>query len=233
MKAGSVRSEELSALTKSRSAIYGLLSSFYTQPVNYQFIERITKEDFRQVLSSAAFNKILPNDVINGLDIIKRFIQESSNKPREKLQEDLSVERTRLLRGIKPEYGPPPPYESVYREQRVVGASTLEALRKYSKAGVRLAGNCKEIPDHIGIELGFMQFLCDKEFEAWKRGDLEDAMKYLSMEKEFINEHLAEWVPTFCDLVIAQTNIGFYLGLARITKGFIEFDRKLIVDYLK
>lgn len=221
---------EFQSLADLRGRVYRFLSSIYLQPVSRDFTRRVVDKSLYPDLSAISFVKMLPADIVEGTELMKKFANNSRGKSVEVLSRELSVERIHLFGGISPSYGPPPPYEAVYKEGRVIGESTMEALRKYLKAGVRLSDECREMPDHIGIELGFMQFLCEREFKAWRSGKFNDVIEYLTMEREFMNEHMAKWIPAFCDEAIIQTKDDFYLGISKITRGFIALDQELIED---
>ena len=87
------------------------------------------------------------------------------------------------------------PYEAVYRDERVVGEarvsgllmgpSTLAAISEYRQSGAHVLPDCAELPDHIGVELSFMAFLCARQQEAWQEGDQNRAQQALDRERHF------------------------------------------------
>jgi len=210
----------------------------YLRIPDLNFVEKMTDENLSARLAALACPTDIPNDMSDGSKIIEGFIKVSKNKSPEKICSDLSVEYTRLFRGVKRSYGPPPPYESVYVEKGLVmGESTAEVKKKYTEAGVALANNLKgEPPDHIGLELDFMRHLCGEEADAWGGGKKDMALKHLDMENAFLREHLVKWIPKFCDIIVKETKLDFYRGLARLTKGFIKYDMEQldsIIDMAK
>ena len=74
---------------------------------------------------------------------------------------DLAREFTRLFRGVRPGYGPKPPYESLYRgEKTVMGDIAGEVKTRYREAGLSVEARFKgEPPDHISFELFFLNHL--------------------------------------------------------------------------
>ena len=70
-----------------------------------------------------------------------------------------------------------------------------------------------------------MQQLTVAEEKAWEKGDRNLALACLENEKKFIEEHLAEWIPDFCDKVIDGADLSFYREMAELTKKFIEFEK--------
>lgn len=69
-----------------------------------------------------------------------------------------------------------------------------ELIRYYEHFGLRYdLGDCKEWPDHIGIELEFLHYL------TFLEATVPDAMThdYVAAEHDFLERHLASWVPDF------------------------------------
>lgn len=65
-----------------------------------------------------------------------------------------------------------------------------------------------------------MRNLYDKEAFAWKSNNLSDASSFWkSKSRKFINKHLVEWVPNFCDKVMVRAKSGF----TKATKALIKF----------
>jgi TorA maturation chaperone TorD len=222
-----ITASQLSELAEARSKIYGLLSSIYLKIPNRDFVKILVDKNFNMHMVSLSHSANLPREMKDGVKIVEGFIERSKDKSLEELRNALAVEYARLFRGVKRFYSPPPPYESVYIDKGLVmGESTVKVKKKYAEAGVSLTNNFKgEPPDHIGFELNFMRHLCSEEAGAWRRDLQNVALKYLDMESRFLHEHLTRWVPKFCDVVVDEAELDFYRGMAKITKGFISFDR--------
>ena len=77
----------------------------------------------------------------------------------------------------------------------------MNVVKMYGEAGVELAAGIKEPPDHIGIELGYLSYLCSREADAWRRQDVDSALKFLNMEEQFLRDHIETWVPNFCQKI--------------------------------
>ena len=84
------------------------------------------------------------------------------------------------------------------------------------------------LPDHISVELEFMQQVTHAEEKAWEDGDRILALVCLENEKKFIEEHLACWVPIFCEKVIKEAEMSFYREMAGLTQKFLEFEKEEI-----
>jgi TorA maturation chaperone TorD len=225
---------EFSELAEARSKTYGFLSLIYLRSLDEELLQKMFTQSFRSFLTSLIAEKGFPKEMTQGLRIVEDFIDKSKKTSLEELRKKLSVEYTRLFRGVKPFYGPPPPYESVYLEGRIMGESTVKVSKEYSKAGVSIPNKHKtEPPDHISFELDFMRHLSNRELLAWKKNNLSNALRLLEEQKKFINEHLIKWVPNFCNKVLEEAKIGFYQGIAKITKSFVQFDFDNINTYIE
>ena len=98
--------------------------------------------------------------------------------------------------------------------------------------GLKYREDSTEIPDHISVELDFMHLAIEREAQAWEEGDFEGARYGLGMQKMFIDDHMAKWIPNFCDEVIARAQLPFYREIAKATKGFINFEEENIDSYI-
>ncbi len=144
------------------------------------------------------------------------------------LAEAWSLEHTRLFVG--PGRMAAPPYESVYTDPdgRVMGEAALDALGRYREAGLCLAPEVHELPDHVAVLTEFMAHLCDEEAAAWTRGDVPEAEGLLSLQASFLADHLLSWTPQFSARIVFATHCDLYLALARLVEGFPRLDHEQI-----
>ncbi len=215
---------ELSAIATARSRVYGFLGAVYNRMPNDQFASSLSSPEVAAFLASVGQMEDDPGDMQEGLRLIEAFIRASKDKPVEQLKTELAVDRTKLLRGIKPGYGPPPPYEGVYAAmaQEALGQTMMSVRNIYAESGVVLPEEIHDQPDFIGFELDFMRHLTEKEAEAWANEENEEVVKIIKKERAFLDEHILRWVPRFCDLMFEQAQLDFYRGIARLTKGFVQ-----------
>jgi len=228
-----LREEEallLSSLAEDRSSIYMLLSTFYMKRPEVEFVKKLKTHDFIQNIKIALSQEEDENTFSDGLKLLEAFINSVKDIPETEVSENLAIDFTKLFRGIKKGYGPPPPYESVWRgEGRVMGQWTEKVLKEYGDSGIGMDLS-DELPDYIGIELKFMALLCYKEAQAWRDNDQAIALRFLELEKRFINEHLKNWVPEFCNIMEEEARTSFYKAVAVLTKGFLEMEGNQIKD---
>ena len=202
-----------------RSSIYGFLSLIYRAEVTDSLLKRIKETEMLSVLTGMG----------------ARFEDDFLHQPDNELLEVLAVEYTRLFLGPGKHI---PPYESVHHERddgdwgKLWGKDTVLVKKFIESAGLEYKSDFTGLPDHISVELEFMQEAAKREAQAWKANDLDGAVYCLKMEKKFIDEHLAAWVSVFCDKVIAEAEMSFYRETAKLTKSFIELEKEDMNKYL-
>jgi TorA maturation chaperone TorD len=213
-------------LAEARSHVYQLLASVYNLLPNNDFVKMVVHQDVSALISSATghcpASNLQQEELEQGIKVLELFQKHVGKVNRDELITRLGVDRTRLFRGLKRGYGPPPPYECVYLGgHTVMGEAAMQVKEMYSDSGynTKLKGN--EPPDYVGIELDFLRFLCDKEAEAWQADDQSKASDYRKKEYEFLRNHVVEWVPRFCKEVLTHARENFYQGIARLTEGFV------------
>jgi TorA maturation chaperone TorD len=198
-------------VAKNRSNIYGLLASVYRQEVTSDLIQQIKDPQFLGVLSDLG---------TEGLDT---FLQ----KPENELLEDLAVEYTRLFLGPGKHISP---HESVHHQRddgqwgNLWGKSTAEVKKFIESTGLNYIEDFKGLPDHISVEFEFMQKLTLHEKKAWGEADADKATSYRQIEKKFVEAHLFQWIPSFCEKVMEHTELSFYRAMAALTRSFIKFE---------
>ena len=156
--------------------------------------------------------KFLDEAAISGFST---FLNENKEKDDEIFYEMLAVEYTRLFTTAIPQV-PCPPYESMYREDIIMGHSTLSVLDFYNKAGLNVIEKFHDLPDHVAVELEFLYYLTENGFSA--------------QHDSFMNEHFSKWVPKFCEDVEKNDRIGFYGHAAGVLKDFINVEYEQRVE---
>ena len=148
--------------------------------------------------------RFLDSDLIAGFS---DFLKDNRGKDDEGFYNTLAVEYTRLFINATPKV-PCPPYESMYRENVIMGDSTLDVMDSFSRAGLKVAGNFRDLPDHVAVELEFLYYLMNS-------GHSEEHIS-------FMKEHFSTWVSKFCQDVEKNDRIGFYRHAAMILREFIN-----------
>lgn len=196
-----------------RSSIYGFLAAVYRQELNSELIRQMKEDQFQEVLSDL------------GVRLNNGFFQSSEKE----LLENLAVEYARLFVGPGKHISP---HESVHHKKDGVqsgqlwGELTAEVKRIIESSGLEYKSEFTGMPDHISVELEFMQHVVQREAQAWEADDDKTALLCLKNEKKFIDEHLFCWIPDFCEKAIKAAELPFYREMARLTHSFIEFEKE-------
>ncbi|MBW2238784.1 MAG: molecular chaperone TorD family protein [Deltaproteobacteria bacterium] len=189
-----------------RSNIYGMLALVYRQEMSSDLLKQVKGTQFLEILTDLE---------AEGTEEIDAFLQ----KPEAELLEDLAVEYTRLFLGPGKHISP---HESVHHQQddgqwgKLWGASTAKVKKFVESTGLTYSEDFKGLPDHIAVELEFMQQLTLREEQAWMNADADAAVSCRQTEKKFIEG--------FCKNVMQQAELPFYRALAALTRSFIEFE---------
>lgn len=133
---------------------------------------------------------------------------------------------------LKDEYrrlflGPMPPYlvpvESVYKKWAndpecnlplagakgyLMGDPAMDMIKRYQAHGIVIPDKYSSMPDHIALELEYMSFLCNNEYEEEQR--------------DFIHSHL-DWIDDLKDDISKNGQSGFYSTAIHITSAFVSF----------
>ena len=197
-----------------RSRMYSLLARVYRSEPDAALIAML-----KAPLVTEAFTGM-------GAEFEPGFFDQSEDV----LMEELAVEYARLFLGPGPHVSP---HESLHHELpsgkwgQLWGDSTVEVKNFIEDTGLTVESELNLLPDHISVELEFMYLIANREAEAREEGDNEAAALCIKMENEFLERHLASWVPAFCDKVIATAENSFYRVMAELTKRFLEFEMEL------
>jgi TorA maturation chaperone TorD len=205
--------ENIKELAEHRSSVYGFLAAVYRQEMTSELLQQMKVHRFQEVLSNL------------GVKLNNGFFQNSDKE----LLENLAIEYTRLFVGPGKHISP---HESVHHKKDGVqsgqlwGELTAQVKKIIESSGLEYKSEFTGMPDHISVELEFMQHVVQHEAQAWKADDDETALLCLKNEKKFVDEHLLGWIPVFCEKVIETAEVPFYREMARLTRSFIEFEKK-------
>lgn len=122
------------------------------------------------------------------------------------------------------------PHEAVFldKEMRLGGKVTVSVRQFYEKAGAEILNGCIEMPDHLGIELEFMAFMCRMEAELRMKKDLSALQKSIELQVGFLGEHLLKWANQCCEKIIEKTSSGFYSAVAYLIMDFLKDEEEYV-----
>jgi TorA maturation chaperone TorD len=210
-----------------RAAIYDLLVAVFRHLPDRDLLMRIERGDFQKFFARCCE---LENGRLNsGVDLLNSYQSGIRGRAEGEVLTELSVDRTKLLRGTGHE-DLKPPYEALYVGKKSMGDSVLAVRRSYRKAGLLPDETVHESPDYLCVELDFMKQLCLREQTQWLHdGRIKETIR---QEEEFLREHLGNWVGDFCRAAAKHGLTDFYKGLSLILDAFVGMDKEWLGEVL-
>jgi len=203
---------EQASPSRKRAEAYWFLASLFGGPIGSAALARL----------AAASDEVPAEDSGMAVEFHEALAGESDWKA---LAERLAPEHARLFLGLREGHGPPPPYESLWREGRVAGESTFSVAKAYSEAGFDEEGPWGPC-DHLAYELRFLASLCHAEDVAIGAGVIDEAEWAMNRQVRFLEEHLLAWVPDYCAHIAREAREPLYRALARVAGRVIVEDAR-------
>lgn len=124
-----------------------------------------------------------------------------------------------------------PPYGSVYLDASatLMGDSTIAVRKMYYDCGLEVSEDFNDLPDHICVELEFMNYLILKRQDAHINNDSETSTSFLNYQVEFLHRFLHRFVEGMCERIRTGCENNFYVALSACLCQFIKND----MQYLK
>lgn len=211
----------LRALAEDRSKLYWLLSGFFLDPP--------TVDSLQALHSQLSGGTREPLDAANPLLAELQAILEAASDL-DRLATELGVEYTRLFHGLKEGVGLPPPYESVHRESRLMGAATAAVAGAYADAGYGEIHAPAGPQDHLGVELRFLSLLCFDESRFWDGDNFSAAHSSWSRQWNFLTRHVLAWIPAYCDALERVSAVDYYRTIAGLTRNGLQHDHQVLLE---
>ncbi len=82
-----------------------------------------------------------------------------------------------------------------------------DVTRFYAEAGLTIDDEFQFMPDHISLEFLFMSYLIET-------GNSD-------IQEDFLDEHILNWVPAFCEEAARHANTKFYREITELTSQFV------------
>ncbi len=210
--------EEMLAVAESRRNVYNLLAELFLNAIptpGHEYAHRF--------LEAVREPENLPDsgDYGEGVRLLKNYTAVAHCGDLETIQRQLAVDRTKLCRGTSRRDEIKPPYEALYLMPEKEMDQLLAIVQFYQKAGLKASEGNFDRMDYIGIELAFMAELCEKERVALESGHEEEYEAALSLQKEFLHDHLLRWALDYCSQMITHAQTEFFRGFAYLIRAFL------------
>lgn len=209
----------LRSLAEDRSKLYWFVSEFFLSPP--------TGDGLQALLLQLSGRTREPFDTTEPVLAELQAILEAA-PDLDRLAMELGVEYTRLFHGLKEDAGLPPPYESVHRESRLIGAATEAVVSAYADAGYGEIHAPAGPQDHLGVELRFLSLLCFDESQVWGGDDSGAAYSGWVRQWEFLTRHALAWIPSYCDALERGSTVRYYRIVAGLTRHALQQDHQVL-----
>ena len=225
-----VKSQERKCLTPDRQKQYAFLSTALAQPPSAEWLETIRSSDFPPADVGVFTEPIF--------DRSRCFT--AGDTTASTLENDARQEFMNLFRVPGGQYVAP--YESVYRDTRdiggqkvkglLMGRSAIDVRKWYRLAAIEPADDYNDLPDHICLELSYLEHLCGKEREFGSLGDSPKLTRAREMQRDFLAGHVVTWVPILRDKILEKSQNDYFRALGDVTVEFTQRDLATLEDFL-
>ena len=206
--------EALTEMAGSRSQMYELMVRVFNQLPDAAFLKKIENREIENLFRE-----------FSGAAHIRDYRIRMEKNPPETILNELSVDRTRILRGTGPS-DLKPPHEGCYKMDGDLGSAAIQVKCFYRTAGLIPDTSVCESPDYLCVQLDFMKHLCQRE-QRLRSAD-QDASENVACQMAFLKKHLGSWVGDYCEQVQKHALTDFYRGFAFILNDFITRDMQYL-----
>lgn len=218
---------DFSQIASRRSQVYGLLRETFNGLPSTEGLLRLASSP---LLDAAATGSPVGEQAVASLRAVVGDSRDCSS-----IVKDIAVERTRLLRGIRPGQGLPPACEYVYRPSHEISESNVDGsgallLQKYNSAGFVADGSVP--PDFLGNELGFLEFLASLEAQAWQQDDGRSVLALAEAQLAFLDDHIGRWIGPLQEAVRSEASSGFWAAMLALTETHLQMEREYLQQLL-
>ena len=118
-----------------------------------------------------------------------------------------------------------PLYETQYEAREIFQQTQqlADIAGFYLAFGLEMADGVHERPDHLALELEFLQLLCFREAYARTHHSPAEVAILRDAQHLFLRDHLCRWVPVLARL-IGRKGESLYLDLARLAAATVAAD---------
>lgn len=206
---------ELEELLAARAYLYAAFHNVFCGPMTAELLDRW--------ISSATLDALEPFAAENpALSAFRIFLEE------------LDVERA--LEGAPSEYvrmfvGPGAPespcWGALYMggEPCLFQEETLAVRRCYQQAGWQTARFHRIDETHVALEAQFMAFESAQALKALEEHHLEDFVRAMRNQLQFLQKHLAPWLPRFVETAHLAKGGVLYPWMVHAFAEFVDIDR--------
>jgi TorA maturation chaperone TorD len=226
-----IQKKEILDVNENRKAIYAFLATMYAKELTKPLLlDLAAKKNFFHALAEQSETE--GTELAEGFKVLEDFAKDVKEEALDDIQLQLAIEYAGLFLGVWKV--PPHPSESAYSnpDHLIMQKPRDDAMMLYKTMGMEKNTGFTEPEDHVALQLQFMARLSGKTAEAISTGDQADAKKYLEVQRDFLNNHLARWIPLLVVDILKSGRREFYKAVAKVTRGFVEMDRQIVPELI-
>lgn len=201
-----------------RGQIYSFLELAFGHPAEggIEYFRRESTEEslygtLRKLDSSSAFDKEM-------YDCFERFFENLRKSYVEKIEGDYI-----MLFSSKHPMVPCPPYGSLFTENENKRLEEMTAIKEaYRESGMALSEKHDELPDHLGVELEFLQYLSFREGESLQDKEEEIVKFWRSRQAHFLDRFSVPFVTQLARIAKNAEPDNIYTDLLCAIRYFID-----------
>lgn len=212
---------DLAVLNDQRAGTYGLLARLFRGQVD---------EAFEAELRAMRWPAQTGNDAADqGYRLIATYLSATPAGCTTDLAQDFT--RCFIGQGMS-SFSAAYPFESVHTSEKrlLMQDARDEVMAIMRSEGVEKRPDFHDSEDHIAVELEFMEVLAQRTAAALRAGDEATATRLLTCQRNFLEDHLASWVPLLASDMRTFAKTNFYQGLSYVTEGFLAEDGAYLAE---
>lgn len=215
-----------------------LAEHFEASAETYRFLSQVIFKELNVEAVDALAVGVWPTDTGNahldaGYAQIGRFFSLASGDVRSQLAVEYA--RIFLAAGVfAREKRTAVPYESVFvgEEHAVMGEARDDVVARFATDGFQVNSDLHEPEDHLSFELEYLAHMSLRACAAARAGDIEALTRNATRQREFIELHLLNWVPTLHEVAAEYAQTAFYLGILDVIIGTLEQSLDILREIL-
>ena len=202
-----------------RASLYNLLSSLYLYELTAHQATCFARQDFSLLKGTDEL-------MDDGIDLIGQYFAKAGADKRDVRQELACDYAHSILGATADERRMAIPYESIFTSANglLMQDARDDIYRLYCAEHLGTPEGLDIPEDHLGLIFAFMAHLCQRYSTALQEGDLCEAHRLAELQKEVVENHLANWAEAYCDVLESVARTGFYRGLGIMTRGWVRLE---------
>ncbi|MEH7013738.1 molecular chaperone TorD family protein [Neobacillus niacini] len=227
----SITVEDAIEIFNAREFAYDILRRFFIEEPSREYIKLFIQKNMIDLFPF----KEESEGIGAGVKKIKDYLASYNPGMIDQHFEDLHWDYTKMF--IGPFDILASPWESVYvRKDKLLFQQTTMNVRKlYKKYGFQAGDFNIEADDHIGLQIDFLYQLNQLAIESAvsvSATALQEIQYLLREQKQFMEDHLAEFVPALSRKIQEHADTDFFRGMALLLQHFLVMDSNVLNELL-